>query len=167
MTEAADVLGEAKGAATSSDLLELVSFKLGHEEFGVEIRKVREINRMLDVTRIPNSPAYMEGVVNLRGKVIPVINLRRRFGMEEKAHDKDVRVVVVELGGKVLGFVVDSVSQVLRIPRSVTEPPPSLMGGVGAEYITAVGKLEDRLLILLDLEKIFSSAEQKELREVA
>jgi purine-binding chemotaxis protein CheW len=136
------------------DLLQLVSFNIGDEEFGVDILKVQEINRMLEVTRVPNAPHHVDGVINLRGKVIPIIDLRCRFGMPRKEHDKHTRIVVVELHGKVLGFVVDAVREVLRIPRSVTEPPPSIAGSVNEEYITGVGKLEDRLLILLDLEKV-------------
>ena len=143
----------------SEELLQLVSFNIGEEEFGVDILKVQEINRMLDVTRVPNAPEYVDGVINLRGKVIPIIDLRRRFGMERKEHDKNTRIVVVELNGKVVGFVVDAVREVLRIPRSVTEPPPQIVAGIEADYITAVGKLEDRLLILLDLEKVLAGEE--------
>lgn len=155
----ADVLEAAVDAHQrgGEELLQLVSFTIGDEEFGVNILQVQEINRMLDVTRVPNAPEYVDGVINLRGKVIPIIDLRRRFGMERKEHDKDTRIVVVELNGKVVGFVVDAVREVLRIPRSVTEPPPSIVGGVHGEYITAVGKLEDRLLILLDLEKVLAT----------
>jgi purine-binding chemotaxis protein CheW len=114
---------------------------------------------MLDVTRVPNTPEYVDGVINLRGKVIPIIDLRRRFNMERKDHDKNTRIVVVELSGVVVGFVVDAVSEVLRIPKSVTEPPPPIVAGIRADYITAVGKLEDRLLILLDLEKVIASCD--------
>ena len=154
------------GASAGDYLLQLVSFSIGDEEFGVDILKVQEINRMLDVTRVPNAPEYVDGVINLRGKVIPIINLRRRFGMERKERDKNTRIVVVELTGKVVGFLVDAVREVLRIPSGVTEPPPSLVGGVKSEYITAVGKLEDRLLILLDLEKVLTQEEKGELATV-
>ena len=158
MTETTtDIKNASQGK--SEELLQLVSFNIGDEEFGVDILKVQEINRMLDVTRVPNAPEYVDGVINLRGKVIPIIDLRRRFGMARKEHDKSTRIVVVELSGKVVGFVVDAVSEVLRIPKSVTEPPPPIVAGIEAEYITAVGKLEDRLLILLDLEKVLSSTE--------
>jgi purine-binding chemotaxis protein CheW len=143
----------------SEELIQLVSFNIGGEEFGVDILKVQEINRMLDVTRVPNTPEYVDGVINLRGKVIPIIDLRRRFNMERKDHDKNTRIVVVELSGVVVGFVVDAVSEVLRIPKSVTEPPPPIVAGIRADYITAVGKLEDRLLILLDLEKVIASCD--------
>ncbi len=130
---------------TSGDILQLVSFKIGEEEFGVDILQVQEINRMLDITRVPNAPEFVEGVINLRGRVIPVIDLRKRFNMENKARDKDTRIIVVELKNTVVGFVVDAVSEVLRIPRNLTEPPPALAAGINEEYITAVGKLEDRL----------------------
>lgn len=159
MNEAmADIRGR-RPQAGAEELLQLVSFGLGEEEFGVDILQVQEINRMVEITRVPSSPPFVEGVINLRGKVIPIVDLRKRFGMPERVHDKNTRIVVVELGGRVVGFVVDGVSEVLRIPKSVTEPPPAIVAGVGAEYITAVGKLDDRLLILLDLEKIFSSDE--------
>jgi purine-binding chemotaxis protein CheW len=148
------------GADGAGDrLLQLVSFKIGAEEFGVEILKVQEINRMLEVTRVPNTPHYVEGVINLRGKVIPIIDLRSRFGLERRMHDSHTRVVVVEVGGKTVGFVVDSVQEVLRIRSSVTEPPPDIVAGINSGFITAVGKLEDRLLILLDLEKIVAVGE--------
>lgn len=158
---------KSASAAVSDELLQLVSFNIGEEEFGVDILKVQEINRMLEVTRVPNAPEYVDGVINLRGKVIPIIDLRRRFGMARKEHDKNTRIVVVELNGKVIGFVVDAVREVLRIPKSVTEPPPSIVGGVRDEYITAVGKLEDRLLILLDLEQVLTAEEKLQLEAVA
>jgi purine-binding chemotaxis protein CheW len=148
------------------EILQLVSFTLGDEEFGVDILKVQEINRMVAITRVPNTAEYVEGVINLRGKVIPIIDMRKRFGIKPKEDDKNTRIVVIELSGKVVGFVVDSVSEVLRIPRSITEPPPPIIAGIEADYITAVGKLEDRLLILLDLEKIFSTNEKEHLLEV-
>jgi purine-binding chemotaxis protein CheW len=153
--------------AGGDELLQLVSFNIGDEEFGVDILKVQEINRMVEVTRVPNTPEYVDGVINLRGKVIPIIDLRRRFGMARKEQDKNTRIVVVELSGKVLGFVVDAVSEVLRIQKNVTEPPPPIVSGIKAEYITAIGKLENRLLILLDLERILSSEEHEDLRKVA
>lgn len=153
--------------ASSDELIQLVSFNIGEEEFGVDILKVQEINRMVEVTRVPNAPEYVDGVINLRGKVIPIIDLRRRFGMPRKEKDKNSRIIVVELTGKVLGFVVDAVSEVLRIPGSVTEPPPAIIAGIKAEYITAIGKLENRLLILLDLERVLTADDHEDLRKVA
>jgi len=160
MTNITDTKSSMQAGAGTSELLQLVSFNLGEEEYGVDILKVQEINRMLEVTQVPNVPEYVDGIINLRGKVIPIIDLRRRFGMERKEHDKNTRIVVVELNGKTVGFVVDAVREVLRIPKSVTEPPPSIVARVDAECITAVGKLDDRLLILLDLEKVLSSGDK-------
>jgi purine-binding chemotaxis protein CheW len=136
------------------DLLQLVSFHLGEEEFGVDILRVQEINRMREITRVPDSPDYVQGVINLRGQVVPVVDLRKRFGLPHKENDKDTRIIVVEIFGKIIGFIVDSVNEVLRIPANITESPPSLVAGSDKNYITGVGKLNDRLLILLDLEKI-------------
>ena len=143
--------------ASADELLQLVSFKIGDEEFGIDILKVQEIIRMTEVTRVPNAPPHVEGVINLRGKVIPVIDLRSRLGMAPKEHDRKTRTVVVEVGGRVVGFVVDAMSEVLRIPRSVTEPPPTVVAGIDSDYITAIGKLDDRLLTLLDIEKILAN----------
>jgi Chemotaxis signal transduction protein len=140
----------------SEALLQLVSFKLAEEEFGVDILKVQEINRMTTVTKVPNSPFYVEGVINLRGRVIPIVDLRLRLGLPKREWTNDTRIIVVELDGKVVGFVVDSVSEVLRISKNITEAPPELVTNIDSKYITSVGKLEDRLLILLDLDNLLN-----------
>jgi purine-binding chemotaxis protein CheW len=154
-------MAETAKQDAANDLLQLVSFNIGQEEFGIDILKVQEIIRLLSVTNVPNSPYYVDGVINLRGKVIPIIDLRTRLGLDRKEHGKDTRIIVVELEGRTVGFVVDAVSEVLRIPRNITEPPPVLASGVDSSYITAVGKLEDRLLILLDLDKVLSTDDKK------
>ena len=140
------------------ELLQLVSFHVGGEEFGLDILRVQEIIRVQQLTRVPNSPDFVEGVINLRGKVIPVIALRKRFGLQILAQDKQTRIVV-EVKGTVLGFMVDSVSEVLRIPADTVEPPPRL-GKVEREYVSGVGKLNDRLLILLDVDRLMSESEE-------
>jgi len=147
-------------------ILQLVTFKLGSEEFGVDILKVQEINKMMSITKIPNAPTFIEGVINLRGKIIPIIDLRKRLGFKNQEYDKSTRIIVVELDGLVLGFIVDSVSEVLRIPENTIEPPPSMVAGIESEYIEGVGKLDDRLLILLELKKIFSSPEKKDIENI-
>ena len=139
------------------DLLQLVTFSIGSEEFGVDILKVIEIIRTMEITKVPKAPAFVEGVINLRGLVIPIIDLRRRFGLAEKAGDSDTRIIVIEINGMSVGFVVDSVSEVLRIPSNTVEPAPPVVAGVDSDYISGVGKLEDRLLILLDLDKLLSA----------
>lgn len=143
----------------TSELLQLVSFNIGSEEFGVDILKVQEINRMVDITKVPQAPHYVEGVINLRGKVIPIIDLRKRFNLELKEYDKNTRIVVVDINGSIMGMVVDSVSEVLRLPSNTIEPPPEIVAGINSEYIKGVAKLEDRLLIFLDLSKVIDVAE--------
>ena len=148
----------------SQELLQLVSFNLSSEEFGIDILKVQEIIRLISITKVPNSPEFIEGVINLRGRVIPVIALRIKLGMEKIEYSNSTRIIVVEINNNTVGFVVDGVSEVLRIPANITEAPPSMVAGVDSEYITAVGKLEDRLLILLDLEKILAINEHEMLK---
>ena len=146
-------------------ILQLVTFHVGNEEFGVDILEVREINRMMEITRVPHSPDFVEGVVNLRGQVIPVVDLRKRFRLEALARDKNTRIVVVEMSESVVGFLVDSVSEVLRVSTAKVEPPPAIVAGIESDYIQGVVKLDDRLLILLDLQKLLTRGETKELQE--
>ncbi|GAB6162785.1 chemotaxis protein CheW [Desulfothermus naphthae] len=146
------------------EMLQLVSFKLGDEEFGVDIMQVQEIIRMQNITSVPNAPEFVEGVINLRGRVIPIVDLRKRFGLEEKSHDKATRIIVVKVDDLTVGLIVDEVSEVLRIPVDTVEPPPPIVAGVESEYIKGVGKLEDRLLILLDLSKTLSKEEKASLQ---
>ncbi len=143
----------------------MVGFKIGEEEFGVDILRVQEINRMPSVTKVHDVPAYVEGVITFHGKLIPIVNLRRRFGMPEREWDENTRILVVEVSDKQIGFIVDSIQEVLRIPVSVKELPPSFVGSVKADYVSAVGRLEGRQLILLDLEKVLSR-EQDVLRRL-
>ncbi len=151
---------------SNETIYQLVSFVIQSEEFGVDILKVQEIIRTVEITRVPKSPEFVEGVINLRGKIVPVIDLRKRFGMEQRQHDNETRIVVVELTDKVVGFLVDKVKEVIRVEKSVIEPPPELTTNINTNYITGVAKLPDRLLILLDLNKVLSSDEQEKLAEV-
>lgn len=150
---------EGQFGGSSGELLQLVSFNIGSEEFGVDILRVQEINRMVEITKVPQAPHYVEGVINLRGKVIPIVDLRKRFNLELKEYDKNTRIVVVDIGGNIMGMVVDSVSEVLRLPSSTIEPPPEIVTGINSEYINGVAKLEDRLLIFLDLSKVIDVSE--------
>ncbi len=145
------------------EILQLVSFKIENEEFGIEISKVHEIIRLQNITKIPNAPHFVDGVINLRGKVIPVIDLRAKLNFPRKIFDKDSRIIVVEVESKKIGFIVDRVEEVIRISKSVTEAPPDLMNDINSDYILSVGKLENKLLILLDLEKVLSQDEISEL----
>ncbi len=145
-------------SSSGGTLLQLVGFHIGDEEFCLDILRVQEIIRVQQLTRVPNSPDAMDGVMNLRGKIIPVIALRKRFGLEPAPSSKNARIVVVEVKGTVLGLIVDSVSEVLRIPADTVVPPPQL-GQSRQEYVSGVGKLDDRLLILLDVDRLMSADE--------
>ena len=147
------------GTNTESQIQQLVTFRLGDEEYGVDILKVHEIDRMMDITEVPNAPPSIEGVINLRGKVIPVINLRKKFNLPDREADGRTKIVVVDIGTSA-GMIVDSVSEVLRISSDIVEPPPPMTAGVSSEYIRGVGKLKDRLLILLDIEKLLGADEK-------
>lgn len=141
------------------DLIQLVTFRIGEEEFGVDILVVKEIIRLMQITMVPRAPEFIEGVINLRGKVIPVINMRTRFNKADHPPDNSTRIVVMELGQKIVGFLVDGVSEVLRIPESTVEDPPPVVAGIGSEYIRGLGKLDNRLLILLDLDHLLGGIE--------
>ncbi len=140
-----------------NELLQLVTFSIGDDEFGVNILKVQEIIRTMEITKVPRAPTFVEGVINLRGMVIPIIDLRRRFNLPPRPHDKHTRIIDCEINNILVGFVVDAVSEVLRIPASTVEPPPPVVAGIGADYISGVGQLQDRLLIMLDLDKLLST----------
>jgi purine-binding chemotaxis protein CheW len=150
-------------AQSDKDLLQLVSFVVGAEEYAIPILAVQEINRMMDITGVPQSPAFVEGVINLRGKVIPVVDLRKRFGMKINESTGDERIIVVEVQGetepRVIGFTVDKVNRVLRIGSDIVEPAPTMASGADSDYVLGVGKLDEGLLILLSLDKLFSQRE--------
>lgn len=150
-----------------ADLLQLVSFKVSSEEFGVDILKVQEINRMLKITKVPNAPDFVEGVVNLRGRIIPVIDLRKRMSIETKSHDSKTRIIVVDIAGNIVGFIVDEVNEVLRISKDIIETPPELVSKVESDFITSVAKLEDRIIILLDLDNLLKKDEKEVLEDIS
>ncbi len=136
------------------DLLQLVSFHVGDEEFAIDILGVQEIIRMVELTPVPNAPYFVEGVINLRGKVIPILDLRSRFGLSAADRTKDTRIIVVEIANTVLGFIVDSVEEVLRLPENLIETPPNTGRGGSSEFHKGIGRVNGRLLILLDLAQI-------------
>ncbi len=154
-------------SATVGEQLQLVTFELGEEEFAIDILAVREINRMMQITRVPQSPADVEGVINLRGRIIPVVNLRQRFGMQPDHQSNESRIVVVDVNGHTIGFVVDRVHEVLRIDGSIVEAAPAMASSIDSDYIRGVGKLEDRLLILIDLDRLFNRQQLSDISEVA
>jgi purine-binding chemotaxis protein CheW len=150
--------------------VQLVVFKLKTGdlvcEYGVPITKVHEIIPMVAPTRLPQVPDFVEGIINLRGKIIPIIDLKKRFGMNASDITSESRSVVVEVEGQTIGIIVDEVSEVLRLSADSIEPPPTVVGGIAADYLTGVGKMENRLLILLDMDKILNEGEKADLLTV-
>ena len=142
---------------------QLVVFDLASEGYGVDIGAVREIIRMQEITRVPKTPEFVEGVINLRGKVIPVIDLRKRFGLHVAEQNKDNRIVVVDIGKQDIGVIVDAVTEVLRISADSVEPPTSVITSADSDYLLGIAKLESRLIILLDLESVLSKEEKETL----
>lgn len=138
------------------DKIQLVSFIIGYEEFGINILHVQEIIKLIHITRVPNAEEYIAGVINLRGKVIPVMNMRKRMEMEEKVYNSDMRIIVVEVNKIVLGFIVDSVNEVIRIDRNTLEETPKSYNSRVFDFVNNIAKLSDRLIILIDLEKLIS-----------
>ena len=145
---------EQNGVAEATTSMQLVSFQLAEEEYGIEITKIREIILMGEITQIPQTPHYVKGLINLRSTVIPVIDLRTRFGLSEGELTDESRIMVLHVGTKTIGIVVDGVSEVLRVTPDQIAPPPPTVAGLGREYLTGLVKLDGRLLIMLDIDKI-------------
>jgi purine-binding chemotaxis protein CheW len=147
--------------------VQVVGFRIGNETYGVRIAAVREIVRVPEITSVPNAPELIEGVINLRGKIIPVMDLRKRFGLTEIVTDKKNRILVVDLENKLLGLIVNSASEVLKISPSDIEAPGTVFAEGESSYVTGVGKLKGRLIILLDINKLLHRPEFKRLEEAA
>ncbi len=157
-----ELQSEDKGKSISSDeARHLVAFRIGPEEFGIDISEVKEIIRVDFITRVPNTPEYVEGVLNLRGKIIVIVNLAKRIGLPVKERDEETRILVIESEEQVVGVVVDSSNDVIKIPSSkIEEAPKIITDKVNAEYIKNVGILDERLIIMLDLQSLlFNRAE--------
>ena len=153
--------------------LHLVTFRVGNELFGVPISAVQEIVRVPAIARIPQSPDFVEGVINLRGRIITVVDLRKRLGQppassenSESGHNKKSRILVVEADGRLVGVIVDEVAEVLRLAESDVEPAPPMVAGLSNQYIKGVGKLKDDLLILIEIEKILTNEQLSAIDDV-
>jgi purine-binding chemotaxis protein CheW len=137
--------------------IQLVVFDLASEHYGVDISDVREIMRMQNITKVPGAVSYVEGVINLRGKVLPVLDLRKRLGLKVAEQTEESRIVVVDIADGEVGVIVDAVTEVLRVPNASIEPPSSMVAQGNSDYLRGIAKLTDRLIILLDLNKLLSS----------
>lgn len=142
---------------------QIVVFELETEFFGVKIAAVESIIKMQPITRLPHTPTFVEGITNLRGKILPVIDLRKRFSLPPRETDKNSRIIVVVMNDTEVGITVDGVSEVLTLPEQSVEPAPSIATTVDSNFIAGVAKVEQRLIILLDLEKVLSTEEQNTL----
>lgn len=140
-----------------SDTKQYGTFRLGGQVFGVELLRMREIIRVTEITRIPRAEDCVEGVINLRGSVIPIVNLRRRFDMPHKAFDKETRIINIEINNLVIGFVVDAIGQVYRLPGGALEPPPAVAASVDSQYIAGVANCGEEILVVLDVDRLLSA----------
>lgn len=147
---------------------QLVLFKLGSEEFGIDIGDVREIIKLNDVTKIPDTPDYVEGIINLRGKIVVIINLAKKLGLQYEQNLKNCRVIVTEMNQSILGFVVDECNEVIRLTGDKIEPaPPAITQKIKSEYLQGVGLLDNRLLILINIGMVIEDAEAKKIQNIS
>ncbi|MFH1418021.1 MAG: chemotaxis protein CheW [Planctomycetota bacterium] len=158
MIEQPDTYTASMDQAGTSAGGKYLTFKLADEEYGVEILKVREINGLMDITAVPRMPHYMKGVINLRGKVLPVVDLRLKFGLDEIEHTEQTCTIVVDVG-KEIGIIVDTVCEVLDIKSDAIEPPPALGASVDTSFILGMGKVGEEVKILLDINKVLDNEE--------
>ena len=149
----------------TEELVQLVSFQLGREQFGIDILKVQEINRMAEITKLPEAPEYCEGLMNLRGKVIPVLNLRRKLELESKEWDKNTRIIVCAVDSHVVGMVVDAVSDVYNITTENINSAPEVGGSVNMEFIKGLATINNEMIILLDVDELINVGVLEEIQQ--
>lgn len=158
---------EEQRVVSDEDERQYLTFMLGEEFYGVNILKVQEIKGYLDVTRIPNTPDYIKGVLNLRGTIVPIVNLRMKFGMEEIDHTAFTVIIVVMVKGRVMGMIVDTVSDVLTIAAKEVKPPPALGTKVDTSFIDGIGTSDERLVTLLEIDRVLTDQEIEQVESVA
>ncbi len=146
---------------TDENYLQMVGFRLGSEEFMVDINKIKEIIMRTDITYVPRIPSYFEGVINLRGNIIPIINLRKKFGMKSEGFTKDTRILIMEVNDMIVGFIVDKITKVILIPEKNIEPTPVTFGGMAAEFINGVGRYGNKIIGWVNIEKLVEDCEVK------
>ena len=151
--------GGARPAEGMGVANQFVVFRLGDNEFAVPIEQVQEILVLGRLTRVPKLPEFIEGIINVRGRIVPVVNLCKRFDIQGRPWDLETRIIVVEVAEQTIGMIVDMVTEVAKIPLTAVEPPPPLITTVSPKFLTGIGKLENRILVILDLERVLSPAE--------
>ena len=158
-----DLASRESAPVVAGSVSQFVVFKLGDNEFAVTIQQVQEILALGTLARVPKVPDFIEGIVNVRGKIIPVLNLARRLGLPGRARDQDTRIIVAEVAQQTVGMIVDIVTEVIKFPASAIEPPPLLITTVSPKFVTGVGKLEKRILVILNLDRLLSPEEMAEM----
>jgi purine-binding chemotaxis protein CheW len=151
---------------SSLNEIKIIVFRIREEEYGVEVNQVRSIERIQKITRIPRTASFVKGVINLRGVVTPIINLRSRFDLEEEEATESTRIIIVALDDMEVGLIVDAANDVIDVPVDAIEPPPEVVGGIEADYLRGVAKLDQRLLILLNLDKVLNADELKKVKKI-
>jgi purine-binding chemotaxis protein CheW len=161
-------LKEAKDAraAAREQTLQMINFTVRGDEYAVEIQKVREVINFRELTQLPKAPSFVKGIINLRGEVIPVIDLREKFGLTHEAYSPLTSVVIVEIGRKAVGVVVDSVRHVIRVAPGELAPSPPFVGGLSGRFVSGVAKLGERLIVVLDMDRILTADEMIELHSL-
>ncbi|NLC62864.1 MAG: chemotaxis protein CheW [Thermoanaerobacterales bacterium] len=150
----------------TEDIRQFVEFKLGEETYGVDILQVKTIERMMPITRVPKAPQFVEGVINLRGDIVPVIDLKKRFDLPKREETDNTRIIIVNVEDITVGMIVDSATEVIQLPQNAIEMAPSIVAGIDADFLQGVGKIGDKLLIILDLLKILKPDEIEQLAEM-
>lgn len=157
---------ETKMSTTTLTDLKVIVFQLKDEEYGIPVQQVQSIERMMHITRVPKVAKFVKGVMNLRGVVTPIIDLRNRFGIEEAEYSESTRIIIVGVGDMEVGLIVDAANDVVDIPEEAIEPPPEVVGSIEVEYLNGVAKLDKRLLILLNLEKVLNTEGMKDFKHI-
>lgn len=150
----------------SEKIRQFVEFKLGEEEYGVDILQVKTIERMMPITRVPKAPSFVEGVINLRGEIVPVIDLKKRFDLPPSQITDNTRIIIVSLEDITVGMIVDSATEVIQLPQEAIEPAPNITSSIDSSFLDGVGKLNGKLLILLNLSKVLRPQEINQLSQI-
>lgn len=146
--------------------IQIVCFTIGNEEYGIEILKVQEILRLPQITTLPKAADFILGVIDLRGKILPIIDMSKRFGIESKTEMKDARAIVINIKGREVGLAIDSVSHVVKVDSNDIEPPPPIVKGISGRYIVGIAKVDEEFVVILDIDRIFSPNELLALEQV-
>jgi len=157
-------MNDTRVSGNTVEIKQLINFAVGAEEYGLELSRVKEVIRTRQVTWLPKAPASVKGVINLRGDVIPIVDLRERLGLSAQGQTAASRIIVVEVQGRMVGMVVDVANQVVRVPADQFDPPPPILGDVDRAIVSAVGKIGERLVIMIDVDRLLSAGEMEQIK---